>query len=247
MTPGVYNIEQFVNKGDGVICTVGMFDGVHIGHRHILARVCEEGRRLGMEAVAVTFDRHPREVLNIAADELRLLTTQEERYEELRNSGISAIAEVHFTKEVAQLSACEFFKKYLVGMLHAKVLVLGYDNMFGNKQNNDFEKLEETAAQCGVSVMHDEAVSANGKAVSSTRIRRLLSEGDVAQAGLMLGRHYTSRGIVVRGRQVGRTIGFPTANIAIEDSRKAMPKEGVYKVEAVWDDRVMAGDRKSVV
>ena len=214
----------------GTAVTVGMFDGVHLGHRHILATLAEVARRDGLRPVVVTFDNHPRQVLSADAVRFSRITTNEERNRLLEACGVHEVAVLHFTPALAQLSACEFLQQVLVGRLHARVLVLGFDNMFGNKGRNDFGRVPALAASLGVRVVEDTAVLCRGSEVSSTRIRRLLDAGDVAEAAQLLGAPYSLSGHVVSGRQVGRRIGFPTANIQPEGEQKMMPAEGVYAV-----------------
>ena len=219
----------------GGVVTVGMFDGVHAGHRHILRLLKEVAERGGYEPVVVTFDRHPREVLGNGAAGLRVLSTAEERYEAIRSCGIRHIEVCHFTHETAQLSACRFAREFLVDRLNMKALVLGYDNMFGSKANNDFDQLPSLARECGFDIVTDTAVTLEGVVVSSTLIRRLLADGDVRTVGAMLERPYELSGTIAHGRQVGRTIGFPTANVQIAEAGKVVPKEGVYAVDVFME------------
>lgn len=214
----------------GTAVTVGMFDGVHLGHRHILATLAEVARHDGLRPVVVTFDNHPRQVLSADTVRFSRITTNEERNRLLEACGVCEVAVLHFTPALAQLSACEFLQRVLVERLHARALVLGFDNMFGNKGRNDFDRLPALAASLGVRVVEDTAVLCHGDEVSSTRIRRLLDEGDVVGAAQLLGAPYSLSGHVVSGRQVGRRIGFPTANIQPEGEQKMMPAEGVYAV-----------------
>ena len=216
----------------GTAVTVGMFDGVHLGHRHILATLAEVAQRDGLRPVVVTFDNHPRQVLAEGAARFSRITTNEERSCLLEACGVHEVAMLHFTPALAQLSACEFLQQVLVGRLHARVLVLGFDNMFGNKGRNDFDRLRPLADTLGVQVVDDTAVCCQGDEVSSTRIRRLLRDGDVAQAALLLGATYRVSGSVVQGRQVGRFIGFPTANVQPSSTLKVLPGDGVYAVRA---------------
>ena len=220
--------DSFRHPGTAV--TVGMFDGVHLGHRHILATLAEVAQRDGLRPVVVTFDNHPRQVLAEGTARFSRITTNEERSRLLETCGVREVAVLHFTPALAQLSACEFLQQVLVGKLHARALVLGFDNMFGNKGRNDFGRVPALAASLGVRVVEDTAVQCRGGEVSSTRIRRLLDEGDVAEAAQLLGGPYSVSGHVVSGRRVGRQIGFPTANVQPDSELKTMPAEGVYAV-----------------
>lgn len=221
--------------------TVGMFDGVHVGHRHLLALLLRQSQALRMTPWVVTFDSHPRLVLHGEAKGLRLLSTADERIALLQECGMQQVALVHFTKRLAELSACQFVRQYLLRHLNMKALVLGYDNMFGNKRHNDFEQLPQLALDEGVAIFSDTAVHVDGVEVSSTKIRHALRDGDMLLARRMLGAYYSVQGRVVRGRGVGRKLGFPTANVVIDDALKALPSEGVYAVRASNGGRQWCG------
>lgn len=218
------------------IVTIGMFDGLHIGHQHILDMLLREAKNENLHPVVVTFDLHPRLVLGKTDGQFRLLTTQQERQQMLTLYGIDTIDWIHFTPQEAQLSACDFVRQHLIERLHARAIVLGYDNQFGNKQHNDFDRLPELARQEGVKLFYDTPVILDGIEVSSTQIRNALRQGDLPMANQMLGAPYAITGTVVHGRQVGRTLGFPTANIELNDNHKALPLEGVYAVDVLLND-----------
>lgn len=231
----IYKIDDIKELPFDSVVTVGMFDGVHIGHQHILSMLTAEARRLRMVPLVVTFDRHPQQVLCPDVPFLRV-STNEERYEHLHENGVTDVVEIHFAPEVAHLSACEFFREILVGRLHARSLVLGYDNMFGSKERNDFDRLPALALDMGVNVIVDTAVKYNDVEVSSTQIRKALLRGDVGLSAQMLGYRYRLWGEVVKGRQVGRQLGFPTANVCLDDASKVLPADGVYAVCVVLPD-----------
>lgn len=244
----------------GTVCTVGMFDGVHRGHQLILRRLQEVAAERGLKPVVVTFDRHPRVVLGHIDNGFRLLTTNMERTRLFAQHGMSHIGDVEtetFTPEVAQMSACEFYETALKGGLNVKVLLLGYDNMFGNRERNDFDRLAEMP---GLEVIRTEALLCEGVEISSTQIRNRLMAGDIVGANAMLGYRYAVEGHVVHGKGIGRTIEFPTANVEVNDPMKAMPKVGVYAVRvrvgdspvdrygiANWGGRPTLGDERSVL
>ncbi len=227
------NINSLDKKS---IVTIGMFDGVHIGHQHILDMLKHIAISENMTPVVVTFDNHPRIVLGKTDPHFRLLTTFQERETILRRYGIDHVDCVHFTTEEAQLLACEFVRKHLLGQLNMGALVLGYDNQFGNKNHNDFDLLPQLAADEGFTIYHDTPVRYGTVEVSSTEIRRALLAGNIDLANQMLGAPYRISGTVVAGRQVGRSIGFPTANIALNDAYKALPSDGVYAAWATLAD-----------
>ena len=214
------------------VATVGMFDGVHKGHRHILKLLRAEAERRGLEPCVVTFDSHPRIVLGKTGDNFRLLTTTEERISLLKHYGFEHVEVLHFNQQTAALSACEFLRQQLVSKFHAQALVLGYDNAFGNKQHDDFDKLGTVAQELGIALIRDEALMEGDIPISSTQIRKALEDGDMERANRMLGYTFNVEGIVVKGKQVGRKMGFPTANIALTNKWKALPSNGVYAVEA---------------
>ena len=236
----IYNFDTSASLPTRTAVTVGMFDGVHLGHRHLLQLLLETARATGLKPVVVTFDRHPRQVLGLDVAQFRLLSTLEERLQLLRDEGVDDVVLVPFTREMAAVSACNFARQYLLTKLDMKALVLGYDNMFGSKQNDDFALLPRLAEENDVIIRTDTSVRWQGKEVSSTRIRRTLADGDTRAAAAMLGRCYAVTGVVTHGRSVGRRIGFPTANVLPSDADKALPADGVYGVVAQCDGRCYA-------
>lgn len=227
----IYRLEDISELPYATAVTVGMFDGVHRGHRHILSALARVSAQRGLRPVVVTFDCHPRQVLSAERAEAFRVNTNEERYRLLEECGVEEVVEVHFTRESAQLSACEFFEQVLLRRLHCGALVLGYDNMFGSRERDDFDRLPALAASHGVEVTVDTPLVAEGVAVSSTQVRRALEVGDVGRAKALLGYGYRLWGTVVKGRQMGRTLGFPTANVCLDDNAKVVPAAGVYAVK----------------
>lgn len=228
------NNINILNRIDGgCAVTVGMFDGVHMGHRHLLSLLKRVADEHNLTPVVVTFDRHPRMALG-KGDGMRLLMSHEKRIQTLEALGFEGHVEViEFTPEAAQLTACQFAREYLCNRMGMKALVLGYDNMFGCKQHNDFDQLPLLAEQQGFEIFHDSAVDLDGIIVSSTKIRQAIQEGNVVLANKMLGQPFCLKGVVEKGRQVGRQIGFPTANINTENSLCILPKVGVYAVKVI--------------
>lgn len=229
----LYKLEDINELPYATAVTVGMFDGVHVGHRHILSMLDRVSAEEGLRPVVVTFDCHPRQVLNAESAASFRVNTNEERYRLLEGCGVKEVVEIHFSKETAELSACEFFEQVLLHRLNCKALVLGYDNMFGNRRRDDFGQLPALAERCGVRVCVDTPLKVEGVEVSSTQVRKALQRGDVLHATTLLGYPYRLWGTVVKGRQVGRTLGFPTANVCLDDSTKVVPAAGVYAVR-VW-------------
>lgn len=227
-----YKLEDIKElTASGSVVTVGMFDGVHVGHRHILSLLGRVAKEKGLRPVVVTFDRHPRQVLTEGVATHFRITTNEERGRLLSQCGVDTVVELSFTPQLAGMSACEFFEQVLVGQLNARALVLGFDNMFGSRGRNDFDRLPVLAEEKGVTIHVDKAVFYHGSEVSSTRIRKALEQGQTDRAASMLGRGYVMWGTVEKGRQLGRLLGFPTANVSLADPTKVWPADGVY---AVW-------------
>ena len=228
----IYKLEDIKElTASGSVVTVGMFDGVHVGHRHILSLLGRVAAEKGLRPVVVTFDRHPRQVLTEGVATHFRITTNEERSRLLSQCGVDTVVELPFTPQLAGMSACEFFEQVLVGQMNARALVLGFDNMFGSRGRNDFDRLPALAEEKGVSIHVDKAVFYHGSEVSSTRIRKALEHGQTDRAASMLGRGYVMWGTVEKGRQLGRLLGFPTANVSLADPTKVWPADGVY---AVW-------------
>ena len=204
------------------VVTTGFFDGVHLGHRHVLETVVSSARERGEEAVAVTFWPHPRTVLQQDARELRLLTSLEEKKRLLAAAGIDRVAVLPFTRAFAALSAAEY-RDLLVREYGASLLVMGYDNRIGADH--------KTAAEMPGPVLSCREMGVE-RHISSTHIRRCLADGDIVEANAMLGYAYPLYGVVVAGKRLGRTLGFPTANMQLYEPLKLVPRNGVYAVEA---------------
>lgn len=213
------------------IATIGMFDGVHRGHCHLLETLLEESRRRGLHPVVYTFDRHPRQVLRGDAS-VQLLTTPEERLQLLRSLGDFELVVLPFSRAMASLSACQFYEQVLQRNHDICALVMGYDNSFGNKQHDDFAQLDDYLRRDGVARIDDVPVYHDEIAISSTQIRRALQAGDVSLANAMLGYRYTLTGTVTAGRHIGHALGFPTANLDCGQQAKLLPADGVYAMTA---------------
>ena len=213
---------------EDLIATIGMFDGVHMGHKKILSFLKAKATELNLRPIVITFNKHPRHVLKNDADTFKLLNTEEERYQLLENYGINDVVEIDFTPEIASLSTYDFSKRYLLELLNIKGLVLGYDNMFGNKKINDFQRIYELGKNYNFTIFEASSYIYNDIHVSSTQIRNALNAGKIELVNAMLGYYYFANGCIIKGRQIGRTIGFPTANIELSDHLKMLPKEGVY-------------------
>lgn len=211
---------------------MGVFDGVHLGHRMLLNRVNEEAGKEGVDAVAVTFDPHPRIVLTGDPGHLSFLTDLEERTELMRDTGIGHLVVIPFTAELSLMTASAFIESILCGHLGVRHLITGYDHHFGRRHEGDSNTIMECSSRMGFRVTREDAYMIDGEAVSSSLIRKLLGEGDIEKAASMLGYDYFIRGNVVSGKRIGRNMGFPTANIVPIFANKLVPRTGVYAVEA---------------
>lgn len=213
----------------GSVITVGTFDGVHRGHRDLLARVAARASARSLPSLLVTFDPHPLEVVNPTAAP-PLLTTTEEKLEAIAESGLEYAAVVPFTPALAALDAIEFVERILLDRFCVRELIIGYDHGFGRRRAGDVNMLRELGKRHDFLVGVVDAVSLNGLPVSSSAIRRAVSYGDLAGAHRMLGRRYAFSGRVGHGDERGRLLGFPTLNVRIPSARKLLPPMGVYAV-----------------
>lgn len=218
------------------VITMGVFDGVHLGHRMLLNRVKEEAQAAGSDSVAVTFDPHPRIVLTGDPGHLSFLTDIEERIELLRGTGIGHLVIIPFTEELSLMTASEFVESVLCRHLGVSHLITGYNHQFGRRHEGDSNTLIGCSASMNFRVSREEAFLVNGEPVSSSAIRKALGEGYIETAASMLGYHYFLSGKVVSGRRIGRDIGFPTANISPLFPYKLIPKTGVYAAEVTVED-----------
>lgn len=220
-----------------MIATIGFFDGVHIGHCHLINMLKKVARERGVEACVITFDRHPQQVVQPEWCP-EMLTTLEEKTQLLEATGIDRCEVLHFDREMANQSAHDFMLHTLKEKLGVSILVTGYDNRFGHNRSEGFEDYVRYGKEIGIEVIKGEELTDGSNNVSSSSIRRMLKEGRIEDATRCLGREYQLTGTVVGGEHIGRTIGFPTANIRPDDSSKLIPANGVYAVD-VWSQ---AGD-----
>ena len=218
----LYDIHGAIDTiSEKTAVTVGVFDGVHRGHQQLIKQM--EGARL-----VVTLTSHPSFVLG-RRDSEYWLDDPEEHLRLLFEAGAKYVAVLPFTREVAQLSACNV-AQLLYDKLNMRSLLLGYDSRFGSKSHDDFDRLPLLANEMGFSLQRGKPFHIDGSPISSSRIRESLMSGAVEETATLLGRPYTVTGAVLHGRGVGHTLGFPTANISLESTRKMLPKEGVYAV-----------------
>lgn len=213
------------------VVTSGTFDGVHLGHQKILRRIRNIADEIQGETVMITFWPHPRLVLQPDDHQLRLLSTFEEKAKLLREAGIDHLLTIPFTKEFSNLSSEEFIQKVLIEGIQTKRLVIGYDHRFGKNREGGFDYLKANLAKYPFELEEIAREDVDDVGVSSTKIRKALESGRVDIANEYLGRDYELNGIIIKGQQLGRSIGFPTANIHIPHDYKLIPADGVYAVE----------------
>jgi len=214
------------------VLTIGTFDGVHCGHQVILDRLKEIAEKDGGESVLLTFDPHPRTVLFPEANGLKLLNTKKEKIDLLEKAGLDHLIIYPFTQRFSRLSSIEYVRDVLVNGVGVRKMVSGYDHHFGRNREGDLVRLRELAELYGFDVEEISAQTIDEVKISSTKIRNALKAGDVAKAARYLGYDYPLNGTVVKGNSLGRTIGFPTANIQVQDDLKLIPGDGVYAIEA---------------
>ncbi len=221
------NFSDFVKVSNAIV-TIGTFDGVHLGHQAILKDMVKTAKNIGGETVVITFYPHPRQVLNINAANLRFITTQEEKLQLLEKSGVDNVIVVNFTKEFSRVSSEDFIRDYIIEHINPVKLVIGYDHHFGNNRMGDFNLLSEMQDKYNFQVQRIEAHDVENIAVSSTKIRHSLQQGDIERANSLLGYQFSYIGKVVSGNKIGREIGYRTANIEVEREFRLIETSGVY-------------------
>ncbi len=219
------------------VITMGVFDGVHLGHRRLLQRVTEEARNAEADSVAVTFDPHPCLVLNKGQQCPAILTDIEERKRLVQQTGVGHLVIIPFTTELSRMTATEFVKEILCRRLRVRHLITGYDHRFGRRQEGDTSTITECSEEMDFKISREAAYCIEDEVVSSSHIRKALSRGEVEKAASMLGYNYFLTGRVVSGKKIGRHMGFPTANIVPLSSHKLVPMTGVYAVEVTLADK----------
>jgi riboflavin kinase/FMN adenylyltransferase len=227
------NVYYSTDKLDIVrpVVTVGIFDGVHKGHKYIIRKLNEISEKMNGNPVIVTLWPHPRHILNHDSSETRLITTFEEKIKILSELGVKNLIVKDFTIDFSRMSACEFIEKILVGEIGIHHLVVGYNHRFGSDHEGDIRKIQACAEKFGFTAEQLEQYREGEGKISSSEIRKALVRGDVRSAGSMLGHNFFISGSVTGGSRTGRTIGFPTANILPGHFLKILPEDGVYAVE----------------
>lgn len=223
-----YDLNNF--KAKKPVVTIGTFDGLHQGHQLVVSQLKQLANKMGGESVIFTFYPHPRVVTSPSETNLRLLTTKEEKIKLFEKFGVDHLIIYPFDKAFSELNYSEFVKTILHEKMNTKCLVVGYDHRFGKNREGGYEYLKKCAEKYNFEVKRTEALSVEADKVSSTKIRAALESGNIAKANHYLGYQFTLQGTVVNGKQLGRKLGFPTANIEASDKYKIIPGFGVYAV-----------------
>ena len=227
----IYNSVEEFSPDFKVVLTLGTFDGVHIGHQSIVRELNKNAQKIGGESVLLTFYPHPRYVIFPDDQKLKLLTTIEERSRMLENYGLDHLIIQEFTPEFSRIKSVNFVRDVLVNKLKVNKLIIGYDHHFGRNREGNFQELENLSVLYGYEIQKIEPQRYQDVSVSSSKIRKLILEDEIKIASDYLGHLFCLKGIIVKGKQRGRSIGYPTANILIDNKWKLLPTDGSY---AVW-------------
>ena len=222
------------------VLTIGTFDGVHLGHKKIISKLNKLAEEADGESVLMTFHPHPRSVINPDAN-IAMLSSLEEKLSLLEMAGVGHSIVVPFNREFSEISAESYVRDFLIGNLHPHTVVIGYDHRFGLDRRGDINLLTKIANDEGAQVVEIKKQTIDELAISSTRIREALLDGKVELAAQLLGYHYEISGIVVKGFQVGRELGYPTANLLVNDPNKLIPGDGIYAIRASLGDEKLNG------
>ncbi len=234
-----HSISDF-KCGKRTVVTLGTFDGVHLGHQRIINRLLNSTQNNNLESVVLTFSQHPRSVLQ-AESNIKLLNTNEEKISLLEKKGIDNLIIHPFDSSFSELTGEEFVKNVLVDRLNIQKIIIGYDHRFGKNRASDIHDLIYFGKKYHFDVEQISAKEIDEISISSTKTRKAIQDGNIKLANQYLGYHYTFTGKVEKGKQLGRTIGFPTANISIENTQKIIPKNGVYIVDGSWQGKTHQG------
>ena len=228
------DINNF-QKPKNAVVSIGTFDGVHVGHQKLIKNLRQIAGKTDGETVLVSFYPHPRMVLFPDDNELKILNTEEEKAELLEKFGIDHLIVIPFTKKFSRLTSLEFIRDIVSNKIGTKKLVIGYNHHFGRNREGGFKNLKELGPVYGFEVKEISAIDVNNIEVSSTKIREALQKGNISKANSYLGYEYSLSGKVVKGNQLGKELGYPTANVEVHDKYKLVPADGIYAVAAVHD------------
>ena len=233
----INSLPQFANA----VITTGSFDGVHSGHVQIIEQLIKEAKAVNGTPVIITFYPHPKQIVQIPGKPLSVLNTPAEKYDLLQSKGIENIVVVPFDKAFSELTADEYIRKFIMEKFHPAAVVVGYDHRFGNNREGNFELLKTAGAENNFDVHEIPEHVVQHATISSTGIRKALLAGDIEKAESFLGYPYFFSGLVIEGNKLGRTIGYPTANLQIKDEHKLIPANGVYAVDVRLGNRQLKG------
>lgn len=233
-------IENIVELNEPVL-TIGTFDGIHLGHQKIIKNLIQEAEATNSDSVLLTFFPHPRMVLFPENHDLELIQTQQEKYTKLAEQGLKNIIVQPFSLEFAKQTAVQFIEEIIVKRIGAKKIIIGYDHQFGNAREGNIDFLRSYSERFGYEVIEIPAKEIDEINVSSTKIRTALKEGNIEIANRYLNSSFEINGLVVHGNKIGRSIGFPTANIEVKDTTKLIPKNGVYAVKIMLKEKTYFG------
>ncbi|RYY48404.1 MAG: bifunctional riboflavin kinase/FAD synthetase [Chitinophagaceae bacterium] len=233
----VYHNTTQLPAFKNAVITIGTFDGVHKGHQQIIQQLIKEASAITGTAIVISFDPHPKQVVASQGKPLNILNVPAEKYELLNQHGIEHIVIVPFDKAFAEQTAAAYIENFLVEKFHPHTIIIGYDHRFGNNREGDYKLLESAAERMGFTVKEIPEHILQNVTISSTKIREALLKGDIETAENYLGYKYFFTGEVVKGNQLGRTIGYPTANLKIQHENKLVPANGVYAVTVKIEGR----------
>ena len=233
------SVSSYTNSRPSVV-TIGTFDGVHIGHKAILKQLMDTAELENLDSVLLTFFPHPRMVLQ-KETQIKLINTIDERKELMNKTGLDQLIIHPFTKEFSRLTALEFVRDVLVNRIHLKKIIIGYDHRFGRNRTATIEDLKEFGKTYDFEVIEISAQQLDEVAISSTKIRKAIETGDIETANNFLGYSFMLSGTIVKGKGIGKTLDFPTANLKIEESYKLIPKKGVYVVQSEISGKTVFG------
>lgn len=228
-------VHHYANKMPhfrNAVITIGTFDGVHTGHLQILNQLKKQAEKAGGVSVIITFHPHPRKVVGGQQSEVRLLNSLEEKIALLDKSGIDHLVIIPFTEDFARQSAIDYVENFLIKQFNPYTIIIGYDHRFGRNREGNYQLLEALKDKYGYEIIEISEKVWNNVTISSTKIRQSLLNGNIGEANELLGYPYFLQGEVVEGKKLGRTIGYPTANIRLNDEEKLVPSNGVYAVKA---------------
>ena len=243
----IYHQLSDFKKLSNAVVTIGTFDGVHYGHQKIIKRLCELAKSTGGESVILTFFPHPRMIIDPENKDLKLINTIKEKAEILEKLGVDHLIITPFTRDFSNLSAQEYIKKILINTLGTKKIIIGYDHRFGKDRKGGMKELEDSTKIFDFTVEEIPEQDINDVAVSSTKIRKALLAGDVSLAAEYLGYAFSINGPVIKGDKIGRTIGFPTANIFVEETYKLIPGDGIYAVTVEMESQPVTSNLTSQI